>query len=437
MSVREFAAEQLAASLLAGSWTERSLLDRARAVMWPTRVEITLDFIRALMTDCTTDYPPSPAQIVAYCLASPDFGPFLRHEGGNDRMVAPSLKSPRFRPTPIVEPGSVPALATLGELAEWLGISATELDWFSDARRQHGNAMTAPLQHYRYQFVAKASGARRLIEAPKPRLKQLQRCILHDILDRIPPHEAAHGFVAGRSCRTAAPIHVGEAVLLAVDLQDFFVSTPLRRVHGIFRSLGYPWAVARALTGICSTMTPSPVRAKFADWSQRQRLATLHLPQGAPTSPALANLAAFGLDVRIAGLARTLEANYTRYADDLCLSGGPDFTRRINQVLDVAGSIIRESGYSLNPAKTRIMRRGGRQQITGIVVNDHCNLPRDAFDRLKAILHNCATRGPAGQNHAGHVDFRAYLGGRVAWVEQINPARGQKLRDIFDAIDWN
>jgi hypothetical protein len=437
MSVREFAAEQLAASLLAGPWTERSLLDRARAVMRPTRVEITLDFIRALMADCTTDYPPSPAQIVAYCLASPDFGPFLRHEGGNGQFVAPSLTSPRFRPTPTVQPGSLPALATTGELAEWLGISAAELDWFSDARRQHGNAMTAPLQHYSYQFVAKASGARRLIEAPKPRLKQLQRRILHDILDRIPPHEAAHGFVGGRSCRTAAQVHVDEAVLLAVDFQDFFVSTPLRRVHGIFRSVGYPWAVARALTGICSTMTPAPVRAKFADWSQRQRLATPHLPQGAPTSPALANLAAFGLDVRLAGLARTLEANYTRYADDLCLSGGPDFTRRIDQVLDVAGSIIRESGYSENPAKTRIMRRGGRQQITGIVVNNHCNLPRDAFDRLKAILHNCATRGPVDQNRTGHADFRAYLGGRVAWVEQINPARGQKLRDIFDAIDWN
>jgi RNA-directed DNA polymerase len=237
---------------------------------------------------------------------------------------------------------------------------------------------------------------------------------------------------------TAAHLHAGEQMVLTIDLKDFFLNTSLGRVHGIFRSLGFPHAVARLLTGLCGTATPgvvldAPMRH---DWMTRQLYQTPHLPQGAPTSPALANLCGFRLDCRLSALAARREARYTRYADDLAFSGDEAFARRHQVFLAAVGRIVRDEGFAVNEQKTRIMRRSARQRITGLVVNDHINIPREAYDRLKATLHNCVRHGPADQNRAGHRDFRAHLDGRIAWIESVNPHRGRKLRRMFDRIAW-
>ncbi len=103
---------------------------------------------------------------------------------------------------------------------------------------------------------------------------------------------------------------------------------------------------------------------------------------------------------------------------------------------DVVTEIAAEEGWSVNLAKTRVLRKSMRQQLAGVVVNQHPNAPRAEVDRLKAILTNCIRHGPASQNRDGHADFRAHLQGRVAWVGQRNPARGERLRALFDAIPW-
>ena len=181
-----------------------------------------------------------------------------------------------------------------------------------------------------------ADGSVRLLEAPKRELKDLQRQVLHGILDHIPAHDAAHGFRPGRSARTAAARHQGRAVVLRLDLESFFTSVGVGRVYGIFRLAGYPEPVAHALAGLCTTATPPDVlrRAPEAPDALREHRRRMlhalrgpHLAQGSPTSPALANLSAFGLDRRLAGLADKLGATYTRYADDLVLSGGRDLAR--------------------------------------------------------------------------------------------------------------
>ena len=135
-------------------------------------------------------------------------------------------------------------------------------------------------------------------------------------------------------------------------------------------------------------------------------------------------------------MAKAAGAHYTRYADDLAFSGDADFALDLDRFSATVATIVREEGFAPNMAKTRIMRRAGRQQITGIVVNEHCNVGRATFDTLKAILHNCVQDGPAGQNKAGAEDFARHLDGRVAWVEQINPRHGANLRALFDRIDW-
>ena len=178
--------------------------------------------------------------------------------------------------------------------------------WFADREGRQSRVREAKLHHYRYRWLDKPSGGRRLLEIPKVRLKTLQRQILHELLDRVPAHPAAHGFRRHRSCLSYVSPHVGQAALLRMDLQDFFHSVPVWRIGALFRRLGYPASVARLLQGLC-THSVSPTLAGQAfgclDWQTRQRLRHKHLPQGAPSSPAIANLCAWRLDCRLQGLA--------------------------------------------------------------------------------------------------------------------------------------
>jgi RNA-directed DNA polymerase len=239
-----------------------------------------------------------------------------------------------------------------------------------------------------------------------------------------------------------ADAHVGQAVVLKFDLQDFFSSVRASRVHALFTTLGYSDAVARELTALCTTATPEPVLRRMHEagglsWTQVQRLRDPHLPQGAPTSPALANLCAFRLDMRLDGLARTLGAHYTRYADDIVLSGGPHLRASLSRIQAWVGRMAVEEGFALNHRKTRCQKAGRRQTVCSVVVNQHTNPPRAEFDRLKAILHLCVLHGPRVQNREGQPHWREYLSGRVAWAAQLNPSKAARLQRLLVQIDWD
>jgi hypothetical protein len=309
-------------------------------------------------------------------------------------------------------------------------------------------------QHYRCRLLAKPSGGWRLLEVPSGGLMNLQRRLLHGLLDRLPPHEAAFGFsrhvrpsqADGVGQRTGSVVdharaHTGQAVVLKFDLQDFFSSVRASRVHALFATLGYAESVARELAALCTTATPEAVlRRMFEEgglsWMQMQRLRDPHLPQGAPTSAAVANLCAFRLDLRLDGLAQALGARYTRYADDIVLSGDAPLAAARRRIEAWVGRIALEEGFALNHRKTRCQRAAGRQSVCSVVVNRHTNLPRPEFDRLKAILHLCLKTGPAAQNRQGLPNWREHLQGRVAWAAQLNPAKAQRLQRLFAQIDW-
>ncbi len=301
----------------------------------------------------------------------------------------------------------------------------------------------APLgdQHYRFRLLAKRSGGWRLLEVPEPYLMALQRRLLDDLLDHIPPHQAACGYVRERSVVDHARSHAGQTVVLKFDLQDFFSSVRASRVHALFTTLGYPEQVARELTALCTTATPEPVLRRLhaeggLPWNQVLRLREPHLPQGAPTSPALANLCAFRLDLRLDGLAHALGARYTRYADDIVLSGGANLQVARARIEAWVARIAGEEGFTLNLRKSRCVGTGIRQSVCGIVVNQHPNLPREDFDRLKAVLHQCVRDGPHAQNRDGLPNWRDHLRGRVAWATQLNPQKAQRLQRLFDQINW-
>lgn len=329
---------------------------------------------------------------------------------------------------------NLPSLATPGDVAAWLGITTGELDWFADVGER--NPVAGPLAHYSYAWIPKRSGLR-LVEAPKSRLRTLQRRILREILEPVPTHHAVHGFRRGRSCLTYAKPHIGQDVVLRMDLRDFFPAIPAPRVHALFETLGYPETVARVLVGLCTNRVPMQIaRQGAATWTAAKRLAIPHLPQGAPTSPALANLCALHLDLRLDAFAVSLGASYTRYADDLAFSGGESLRRRVDTLSRWIVAIAADEGFAVNVRKSRTMHRSHRQVLAGIVVNERPNVPRDEFDRLKAILHNCVRHGPQRQNRDGVADFRAHLAGRVAHVRSLNAARGDKLDAVFARIAW-
>ena len=352
----------------------------------------------------------------------------------------------RMRPVKTALEWGVPTIETTGDLAAWLGLNVSELDWFADLKGLSAKKTALRLRHYHYRILAKESGNLRLIEAPKARLKELQRKILSEILERIPVHPAVHGFRKGLSIKTFVAPHVGKRVVVRMDLQDFFPSLSGARTQTFFRTAGYPEDVADLLGGICTTATPQNVwnAAGFAEFAvDRQRLrearefyARPHVPQGAPTSPALANLCFYRADCRLAGLAKSAGAVYTRYADDLAFSGGEEFARQAERFSIHAAAIVMEEGFRVHHRKTRVMRQSVRQHLAGLVANRQLNVRRTDFDRLKATLTNCARHGAAAQNREGHRCWREHLGGRVGFVESINPAKGKRLRAIFEKIRW-
>jgi hypothetical protein len=220
-----------------------------------------------------------------------------------------------------------------------------------------------------------------------------------------------------------------------MDLRDFFPSFPAARIQTLFRTFGYPETVADLLGAICTNAAPRDVWPKPA-YAERELYDRPHLPQGAPTSPALANVCTYRADCRLAGLAQSAGAVYTRYADDLAFSGDAEFERRVERFSTHAAVVLMEEGLTIHHRKTRVMRQGVRQHLAGLVTNRKLNVMRPDYDRLKAILTNCIRTGPATQNRDSHPEFRAHLQGRVAFVDMIQPAKGAHLQALFNQIQW-
>jgi retron-type reverse transcriptase len=323
----------------------------------------------------------------------------------------------------------LPVLATPADVAEALKLTIPRLRWLAF----HSEAATR--SHYVRFTVPKKSGGTRNLFAPMPELAAAQEWILRNILDNVPTHDAAHGFVRGRSTLTNATPHVGRAVVVNTDLENFFPTITFPRVRGVFRQLGYSPAAATIFALLC---TESPRRgATYAGQPFHVATGPRGLPQGACTSPALSNLAARRLDSRLAGIAKKLGYAYTRYADDMTFSfageGGAS-EAKVGYLLARVRHITQDEGFAVNEPKTRVLKPAARQSVTGIVVNERPGVPRPTYKRLRAILHRAKTEGLAAQNREGHPHFEAWVRGMIAYVRMVNPGQGEKLARALEAL---
>lgn len=296
---------------------------------------------------------------------------------------------------------ATPASPRPGEtLADALGLGPRDLDRL---------CVEAPEHYLVYPIVT--SGRKRWIEAPKAGLKSVQRLLLDRVLYRLPASSFAHGFVPGRSIVSNARVHCGWPTVVTMDLRKFFPSTTTDMV-------------ARALD-----------RLPFGQ-PDRERIVLLttrggHLPQGAPTSPHLANLVARPMDFRLHGLAQASGWRYTRYADDLAFSGDGNPRGLVRAVAEIAA----ETGYQVARHKTRIMGRSKRQTVTGLVVNERVTLPREKRRLLRAALHRVRTRGWQSEG----LQTAEQILGQVAFLCQVDRDRQaglwQEMAALLDEPD--
>ncbi|HVT82660.1 MAG TPA: reverse transcriptase family protein [Phycisphaerae bacterium] len=327
-------------------------------------------------------------------------------------------------------------LAQPADVAREMGLTIPRLRWLAF----HSEAATRT--HYVRFTVPKKSGGTRELAAPRKSLAAAQDWILANILEKVPAHKAAHGFVAGRSTLTNALPHARPGVLINCDLKDFFPTVNVHRVIGLFTEMGYSPAVATILGLIC---TESPRRVvNYAGTTFHVATGPRCLPQGASTSPAISNLVSRRMDSRLAGISAKLGFTYTRYADDLTFSAPPSQLpkedpanpqKRVGYLLARIRHITGDEGFVVNEDKTRVQRPNTSQRVTGIVVNGaEMTVPRKTVRRLRAILHQAQKTGLAAQNKRQHPHFEAHVRGMVSYIHMINPRQANGLRESLAKV---
>lgn len=330
----------------------------------------------------------------------------------------------------IDDPGARRVLNDLPELADAIAL-ATRLEltiprmrWLAYHREVDSGT------HYHRWKVPKRSGGERLISAPKPELKRVQHWIAEHITEHLPVHGAAHGFMAGRSTVSNAAAHAGARCVVKMDLEDFYPTITTPRVKGMFRKAGYGEQVA-TLLALLVTESPReevPIDGKTFHVAVGAR----SLPQGAPTSPSITNAICLRLDTRLMALCRVLGFTYTRYADDLTFSWHQEGDAPVGRLLRAVGGIVTDEGFRVHRKKTRVMRQGRRQKITGLVVNGAhevpARVPRLVIRQLRAAIKNREL------GREGRGESLAELRGMAAYVNMSDPAKGRAFLQRLAAL---
>ncbi len=284
-----------------------------------------------------------------------------------------------------LEANALPAIKDAKTLSDTLGVSISKLRWLVYNREVDTGC------HYHFWTVPKRDGGRRLISAPKSDLKKAQAWIARNITEHMPIHGAAHGFVPGRSTVTNAAAHAGASVVFKFDIKDFYPSVTLNRVKGLIRKAGYGEQVATLMALLCTEFP----REELLLRGQRHYVATgpRGLPQGAPTSPSITNALCMRLDRRLTGLAAAIGLRYTRYADDLTFSWhGDGKDAPVMRLKHAVRKIVSDEGFTIKETKTRILRSGRRQRVTGLVVNkaegaQAARVPRFMLRQLRTAIY--------------------------------------------------
>lgn len=293
-----------------------------------------------------------------------------------EKGVSEDLKKNLLDYASVLLDKGVPVIYDLNHLCALLGLKK----WYVTSVIFCSNAF------YREFKIKKRSGGFREIRAPYPSLLYVQNWIYREILLKCKVNATAHGFVKKRSILTNATAHKGQTYLLKMDLKDFFPSIPINWVIQVFKDIGYTNDVAYYLASICCLEGA--------------------LPQGAPTSPMLSNIVASYMDKRIYKLCQKYQYKYTRYADDIAISGqyiSPSF-------IEIVSGVVEDCGFIVNKNKTRLYGENGNKIITGIsLANNDMRVPRNYRRELEQEIFYILKYGFDNQVNRNKVRRSNYL----------------------------
>lgn len=319
---------------------------------------------------------------------------------------------------------ALPQLHSAAEIAAAMEITTGRLAWLC----YHRGATT--IDHYIHFTIPKKSGGTRQISSPKTQLRQAQSWVLANILQPIPVHAAAVAFRPGLNIADNARRHAGRAVVVRLDLKDFFPSITFKRVKNAFSGLGFNEGVASIFALLC---TEAPrVALRLDGQLHHVALSERFLPQGACTSPALTNILCRHLDARMTGAAQKLGFTYSRYADDLVFSSADDGANIVG-LQNLAKLIIEQENLQINADKTAIMRPHCRQSVTGLVVNqaadaNEVRVSRRDLRRFRAFLHRYETLGRQPLSDQIGQDALSYAQGYLSFIHMANASQAAKIR---------
>lgn len=325
-----------------------------------------------------------------------------------------------------LQKNQLPLFTSVEALAKAMEISVNELRFLSFHRK------ISKTNHYQRFYMPKKSGGKRLISAPMPRLKKAQHWVLNHILYQVELHSAAHGFVPQKSIVSNAAQHTGQALVINLDFKDFFPTFTYKRVKGCFKALGYSDQIATIFSLICTEPLVDEVELDGQNYFIQK--GERFLPQGAPSSPALTNILCRKLDKRLAGVAQKFGLNYSRYADDLTFSAAQAQDVDISKLLWLIHKIVEEEGLHIHPDKTRIMRKGNRQEVTGIVVNEQLSISRKELHKFRALLFQIEKDGLQGKQWGNTNNLLSAIHGFANYLNMVNAEKHQKLVDRAFAL---
>ena len=297
---------------------------------------------------------------------------------------------------------NLPIIFSPSELASLIGIYHEDLKVM----------ISSPHMFYRQFYIMKSNGKKRLITEPLSNLKLVQNWILRNILEKCPVSRYAKAYIKGKTLISNAKYHLGQKVVVTLDIKDFFPSISFYSVRNIFHHLGYSLEMSTIIASLCCYRNS--------------------LPQGAPTSPYLSNLYMLPVDKRIAKYLLFRNIRYTRYADDLTFSGTFDPHRLIHDI----SSLLFEFGFRINPQKTRVAYQNARQEVTGVIVNSHMQIERDKRKTIRQELYYIKKFGL--DSHLARIGrskkhYLNHLLGQINFALFINP-KDKEMREYFELI---
>lgn len=341
----------------------------------------------------------------------------------------------------------LPVIFSIENLAMFIGIEAKYIrNLIGDGKNNIIYKYEHKNKRYNYFKLKKRNGKFREIMSPSKDLKYIQKWILVNILEKYPLADSCKGFRNKISIYDNAKVHERADIILKVDLLKFYDTITDRRVYGVFKSLGYVENLAYSFAKIATAKHRNDYWIDF-DKKSQEILSKLILekpsilPQGAPTSPMLANIIATPMDRRFEALAKKLNCNYSRYADDLTFS-----IKEKGKLpsLKLITKIINEEGFFINEEKTKYMKKGCKQYVTGLTTTNGVNVSKKYRKEISEHIYYCRRHGVAGHLERRRKEFPKYnpinfhdwLYGHLCFIKSINETANKKMLEDFNKINW-